>query len=428
MKKLLLATIFAITSLNSFAYNPKLDPAIKSVNECLSNEGVLLCDSSVTELLKSVDLNVRGEFVLFLKEMLNSNQSSKVVTNLYKELQILVPMYEELDTCSQWSCTNIKQLQDSVSVLYVKVSPIDFNLLVKLYKSATGEVGRYGLLMTLNERISGLTSITEMEDLIKFLEVAKEHSKVIGDESYLYRSCVDLIRQLTVKSIKMRPGHEGIYSLKFDDADAASELRIDRVVVMESNNRDSLVVNFVASKSNIVTISFDSAGILGNTIFSNQDVYNNNQNSANPFFKLELNRETNTIKGIYSTARFGELSFSGKLMVSNLSVFSENTVKGLNVNSLIGTYNVKVGSASMKLIIKKRTDDRALLEAALFNDNAMISFSKVSLNSEKGILSLVDYKNELKLTLGVLDINGLVGFKGQFLNSAISKVFDVESK
>jgi hypothetical protein len=142
---------------------------------------------------------------------------------------------------------------------------------------------------------------------------------------------------------------------------------------------------------------------------------------------MELNRETNTIKGVYSTARFGELNFTGKLLVSNVSVFSEATTKGLDLSALVGSYNVKVGSSTMKLIIKKRTEERTTFEAALFNDNAMISFSKVSLNSDKGVLSLVDYNNEKKLTLAVLKDDKGTTFKGQFLNALQSKVFDVNS-
>lgn len=426
MKKLLASLVF-LGSLNAFAYNPQLDPAIKSVQECLQEKEVFLCDPSVTELLRSVDLNVRGEFVLFLKEMLNANQSPSVVLNLYKELQTLVPMYEELDTCSQWSCTNIKQLQDTVSVLYVKVAPVDSALLTKLYKGQAGEVGRYNILLMINEKVPTMTSKTEIEDTVKFLEIAKEHSRVVGDESYLYRTAVDIIRQLTVKYLKENPGHEGIYAIELSDADAARELKIDRVVVMESNNRDALVVNFVASKTNMVRISFDSAGILGNTMFSNADVYNNNQSSANPYFKLTLDRETKTITGVYATARYGELTFKGKLVQNNASVYSQKTTAGLSLNEIAGSYNVKVGSAAMKLIIKKRTDDRSLFEAALFNDNAMITFSKVSINAEKGILSLVDYNNERKLTLGVLGTENGLKLNGQFLNSQTTKILDVSS-
>lgn len=115
-------------------------------------------------------------------------------------------------------------------------------------------------------------------------------------------------------------------------------------------------------------------------------------------------------------------------MISNLSVFSENTTKGLELSNLVGSHDVKVGSTSMKLIIKKRTEERVFFEAALFNDNAMISFSKVSLNSDKGVLSLVDSNNEKKLTLAVLKSDEKLSFKGQFLNSLQSRVLEVSSK
>jgi hypothetical protein len=79
-------------------------------------------------------------------------------------------------------------------------------------------------------------------------------------------------------------------------------------------------------------------------------------------------------------------------------------------------------------IIKRNEDSKTSFEGSLVNNNALLTFSKVSIDSAKGIVSLVDSKNERKLTLGVTDISILPVFKGQFLNAPQAKILDVQSK
>ncbi|MDD4975344.1 MAG: hypothetical protein PHY93_13375 [Bacteriovorax sp.] len=429
MKKLFLI-LALVASFPTFARHASLDPAIKMVESCLAEQGVLLCNDNITEVLKTVNLDARGEFVYYLKDLVVKNETEKVVVNLYEKLQVLVPVYEKLDGCTEWSCRDLKMFLSDVSIRYVKISPISSALYVELYKAQAVQAGRYGLLMTLSEKADKATTLAEMDEMIKFAEFAKDYSRGIKDEYYLYQAGVAIVRNMTVAALKLRPGHEGIYKVTFDNAEVAKNLRIDNVIVMESNDRDALVVNFVASDSRIIKVSFKQAGLLGNTFFSNEDVYNNdnNQEIQSPFFKMELDRETKTVKGIFSSARYGKSTFSGKLDKSNISVYGQANVEGLELAQLIGKFKVKVGSYEMNLVIGKRTDDRSIYEASLVNNNALITFSKVSLDSAKGILSLVDSNNERKLTLGVVDISNSPLFKGQFLNAPQAKILDVESK
>lgn len=428
MKKMILTVSLILGSFYAQAYNPALEPVVKNVEECLTTSQVLICNDQINSELAKLQLDTRGEFAVYLREALSKNSSDKVVRNLFIKLPAMVLLYEKLDTNAVWSYRALKTLQDDVSIEFVKIAPIDTAFLVELYKNQGSIAGRYGLLTTLNGKIASLKEIAEMDNLIRFLEIAKEYSRVIGDEAYLYNTAVDLIGQVTVKAGMIRPGHEGIYDITFDDAEAAKALNIDKVVVMEGNAKDSLVVNFVASQSRIVKISFTAAGMLGDTIFSNMDTYNDNQDTSNPYFKFVLNRETKSIKGIFVTARHGEMTFSGKMVSSNSAVYAMNSVKGLKLDQLLGTFKVKVGTYDMTLVLKRRALERSVIEAALYNDNAMIAFSKVSLNSDKGILSIVDYSNERKLTLAVVSIEDGVKFNGQFLNAAQSKVLEVTSK
>ncbi|MGZ3807995.1 MAG: hypothetical protein ACXVCE_07915, partial [Bacteriovorax sp.] len=109
-------------------------------------------------------------------------------------------------------------------------------------------------------------------------------------------------------------------------------------------------------------------------------------------------------------------------------VFGQENVKGVDLSQLAGKHTVRVGNYDMTLTISKRSDDRSIYEAALVNDNALITFSKVSMDSSTGILSLVDSNNERKMTLGITDISNSPVFKGQFLNAPQAKIFDVESR
>jgi len=270
-----------------------------------------------------------------------------------------------------------------------------------------------------------------MDEMVKFAEFAKNYSRQIGDEYYLYQAGVAIVRKMTLAAMKLRPGHEGVYTISFDNEEANKELKIDSVVVMESNDRDALVVNFVASNSRVIKVSFKQAGLLGNTFFSNEDVYNNDNNPQiqSPYFKMQLDRETKTVSGYFSSARYGKATFSGKLVKSNISVYSQDNVEGVTIEQLVGRHAVKVGNYDMTLTIGKRADDRTVYEAALVSDNALISFSKVSIDSSKGIVSLVDSNNQRKLTLGVVDVSAAMPmFVGQFLNATQAKILEVTSK
>ncbi|MEA9355718.1 hypothetical protein SHI21_05885 [Bacteriovorax sp. PP10] len=429
MKKLLLI-LGLVVSFPSFALNAKLEPAVKMVEACLASQGVLLCNPEITEVLKTVSLDARGEFVYYLKDVLNKNETEKTIVNLYTELQVLAPIYEKLDGCSEWSCRDLKIFLGDVSIRYVKVSPINSELYIKLYKGQAVQSGRYGLLATLSEKSDKAANVEEMDEMIRFAEFAKNWSRQIGDEYYLYQAGVAIVRKMTLAAMKVRPGHEGVYSIVFDNAEVNKDLKIDSVVVMESNDRDALVVNFVASSSRVIQVAFKQAGLLGNTFFSNEEIYNNENNPQiqSPYFKMELDRETKTVKGVFTSARYGKSTFSGKLVKSNLSVYSQDNVEGVTLEQLIGKHSVQVGNYSMTLSIGKRADDRTVYEAALVSDNALITFSKVSIDSAKGIVSLVDSNNQRKLTLGVTDISASPVFVGQFLNAPQAKILEVVSK
>jgi hypothetical protein len=430
--KTLLMVLALVASLPAFAINAGLEPATKMVETCLAEQGVLLCNPQITEVLKTVSLDARGEFVYYLKDLVNKNETKDVIVNLYNELQVLAPIYEKLDTCNEWSCRDLKVFLGDVSVRYVKVSPIDADLYITLYKGQAVQSGRYSLLMTLTAKAATATKVEEMDAMIRFAEFAKDYSRSIGDENYLSEAGVAIVKNMTIASLKLRPGHEGIYKITFDDATVNKNLRIDNVVVMQSNDRDALVVNFVASESRVIKVSFKQAGLLGNTFFSNEAVYtnDNNQDIQSPFFKMILDRETGTVKGYFASARYGKATFSGKLAQSNISVYGQGNVTGLKLEQLVGQYSVKVGSYDMTLNIVRRSDENSqpFYQASLVNDNALISFSKVSLDSDKGILSLIDSNNERKLTLGVTDISNSPVFKGQFLNSPQATIMNVESK
>lgn len=66
MKKLLLV-LGLIISYPSFALNAKLEPAVKMVESCLAEQGVLLCNQEITEVLKTVSLDAQRGICLLLK-------------------------------------------------------------------------------------------------------------------------------------------------------------------------------------------------------------------------------------------------------------------------------------------------------------------------------------------------------------------------
>lgn len=430
MKKLMVSFFMAL-SLNASAWHVKLDKAISLVDSCYEQTGVPLCTDEIGKELATTNIDARGEFVYFLKDRLNKNETKEVIANLYSELQKLVPMYEKLDSCNEWSCRDIKIFLGDVSTRYVKVTEVNKDLYVKLYKTQAVQSGRYALLMTLTEKANAITSEDDATAMVAFAEFAKEYSRSIGDEYYLYQAGVAIIKNLTAKVLYAKPGHEGIYKISFTDPEFSKLVRVDTLAIMESNDRDALVVNFINSQSRATKVAFKQAGVLGNIFFSNEDVYHNdeNVNSASPYFKFTLDQATGAVKGYLSTARYGKVEFTGSLVKSDKAVYSLNTAKGLTLEKIAGSYQVNVGDYAMNLKLDKRADDRTLYQAALVNPNAIISFNKVKYDENRGILTLVDSRNEKKLTLAVnKDSEGKITLNGVMVNSPIGTIFDVTSK
>ena len=407
-----------LISVSAYALNPRLTPIIAKVDKCLTDTQTLLCDQTIYEDLKTVNMDARGEFVYFLKDKFAKNESDKVIINLYEELKTLVTLYESLDSCSEWSCRDAKVFLGEVSIKYAKTAPIDADFLIKLYREQRAQNGRYGLLMTLQARSQNIVEEPEMEGLVRFAEFAKDHSKAIGDEFYLYQAAVELIKKMTEKMVAIFPAHEGIYQIQFDNPELGAKLRMDRITVLESNYRDGLVVTFSNSKPNLSRLSFKSAGILGSQVYSSDDVYNDRIDFGAPYFKFILDKATAEISGVFSSARFGKATFKGRRMVSNAAVYNLSTVAGAKIEDLLGQYKVKVGAYELTLVLRTRSDEDKSIEGALLNDNALISFSKVRLDAEKGILSLVDSKNERKLSLALTEMSSTgIAFKGIFFNA-----------
>jgi hypothetical protein len=184
--KALIITLGFLLATSLFAMSPALVPMAKKVDSCLASSGVLLCDASLADDLKKVDLNVRGAFVYFLKDKLTKVESVEVLNNLYTEFKPLIEIYEVLDGDDKWSCRDAKQFLGEIAVKMVRQTEVNSDFLVGLYKEQRAQSGRYGLLTTAHSKVKGLVELNEMRQMIEFAEFARSFSKEQGDEYYVY--------------------------------------------------------------------------------------------------------------------------------------------------------------------------------------------------------------------------------------------------
>lgn len=195
--------IFCLSLLASYsiwALHPKLEKAVRLVEGCLRNEEIPLCDSKIDEELKAVHMDARGEFVYFLKTQMEKKGNEKIISNLFVNLQAMIPYYEYLDGKANWSTRDLKMLFGEVSIRYVKNSPVDTELLKTVYKAQSLQSARYGILMTLFEKVEHPISLAEMDKLAEFVKFAKNYSLQLGDEKYLYKTSEELIERISLKS------------------------------------------------------------------------------------------------------------------------------------------------------------------------------------------------------------------------------------
>lgn len=425
MRSLFLTLTF-LTSLNLMAMSPMLEPLAASIDKCKADTGVLLCQEDLAQQVTSMDLNARGELVYLLKSKME-NSSKEVIVNLYSEFKKLIPIYEELDGCDKWSCRDAKEFVGDISIEYVKVADINAKFLINLFKEQSVQSGRYGVLVTVHGRSKSVESLSEINEVTTFAEFAKEYVRQMGDEYYLYESAVDLVKKMTTKAIALNPKHEGIYSISFIDADINARIKINTIAVMKSNSAEGLVITLNDSRARLEKFVFNQAGILGNTLFSNEDVYTNQLDFSGTSIRFTLDHATGSIKGIFNSERFGAAEFVGQQISGTHNVLNNGESSDLKLKDLLGSYKVKVAGIGLNLVVRKRSAVTSKIEGALYNNNVLISFSRVTFYAARGTLEMVDSQNKRKLTLNVVSGPKGLEFSGVLFNVIMSKMMPVSS-
>ncbi len=427
MKKLMSGILLAGVMTSASALSPKLNTTMDLFKECMAEVKVPLCDANFDQIvseLKEVNLDARGEFVYVLKDVLKKESSKEVVVNLYEKLQVLAPIYVEIDGTSVWSGRDILGLLGEVSVEYIKYVTVDAKTLEDLFVQQATPAARYKFVVALHSKVATVSTQQDVEELIAFGEFAKDFIKSKGDEYYIYQTAVDLVKKLTVKNLEYVVGFEGVYEVKLLDASAGKTLKIDNLVISSSDEKNGLLVNFVSSELRVTKFSFKGAGLLGSTAFSNEKVYVNSNELVSPGFKFDIDFDSNTVRGSFYSKRFGAVEFVGKQKSSNAALYEEAALEVVSLEEVMGVYPVNVGNYAMTLKIEKTQEGT---ELALINNNALIVFSKVSYNPKFGVIKALDWQLSKVLEVKVSKVNGEVQIVGQFTNSAAAKVLNVKN-
>jgi hypothetical protein len=428
MKKIMKLFVVAGILIQANALSPMLNNTMDMMKSCLAEVKVPLCDNNFDAMvaeLRVVSMDARGEFVYVLKDVLKKEGSKEVVLNLYDKLKVLVPVYTNLDGTSNWSGRDMLGLASQVSVEYLKHSSIDAKELENLFVQQKTQTARYNFMIEVHNKANKLEEKTEIDELISFGELAKDHIKAQGDEYYVFQTAVDLVKKLTVKNMKNIVGFEGVYEIELKDEMAAKILKVDHLVIVVADDRNGLVVNFTSSKLRSTKFSFKGAGLLGNTAFSNDKVYINSNELVSPGFKFDMDFSSGTVSGTFFSKRFGAVEFVGKQKINNSMLYSTPSDSALELKDVVGVYPLKVGKYSM--ILKISMNEKGETEASLVNNNALIVFSKLRFNSEFNVLKALDWqlKNVLEVKMNM--VNDVLDISGQFTNSNTAKVLDVQN-
>ena len=428
MKKLISVILLLGVVTQVHSLSPKLNKTMELFKECMSLFQVPLCDKNFDAIkieLKNLGTDPRGEFVYVLKDVLKKNKSKEVILNLNQKLQELVDLYLELDSSRTWAGRDILVLQGTVSTESIRFTPVNAKILEELFVKQKNQQARYKFMGALHGKSKVLNKRAEIEELMTFTEFAKDHIKKQGDEFYVYSTAVDLIKKLTVKNLAFVRGFEGVYNIELLDPKADDTLKIDRVVVTLSNEKNGLIVNFASSRLKVTKFSFKGAGLLGNTAFSNQKVYVSSNELVAPGFKFNFNFETFEVEGTFYSNRFGNVKFKGTQLSSNSILFQDQADSAVGLDELVGEYRVSVGPYYMTLKIGK--NEHGDVTATLINDNALIVFNNVTFNKEYNVFKALDWKLEKVLQLKVSKSTGAIELFGQYLNSKTSRVYEVKN-
>ncbi len=427
MKKLISAMLLVGSLSQANALSPQLNSTMELFEACMAETNTPLCDDNFEEMiseLKLVNLDARGEFVYVLKDVLNKESNEAVVVNLYEKLQVLAPVYTQLDGTSAWSGRDILGLLGQVSVSYIQYVAVDAKELEALFVQQATPTARYNFVGALHKKADNAKDQGEIEELISFGVFAKDYIKSKGDEYYIYQSAVELIKKLTIQNLRFVVGFEGVYEIKLLNEQAQQTLKIDNVVISSSDAANGLLVNFVSSQFRATKMAFKGAGLLGNQAFSNEKVFINSNEIAAPGFKFDIDFENKELKGSFFSKRFGAVEFVGKQKVSNARFYNDISTDSVALENVVGNYPVKVGNFNMTLKIERNGEQT---ELALINNNALIVFSNVTFNKEFNVVKGLDWQLSRMLELKLNMVNDELVISGQFTNSATAKVLEVSN-
>jgi hypothetical protein len=368
---------------------------------------VPVCDiAAQVRTLKMSSQNDRYQFVSQLLKTYHNSNSAFALQNLRAFGTAAVILFKEVHE-EDWVIRAAQSLHDEAVFGIARFErPVLAKKLVEYYLELSDQDTRFSILNYWTTQISTIDDIAVLTELMNFAIEAKKISRAAKEDDYVLRQCDQILEKGSIRATQISPSHEGLYSVEMKcnrDARVKSPcsalvMMVDRLVVMDTQSTNGLVVTLSESRSETKVFEYAL------TSFSNAQLQGMSRIDQRPSqFSATIDRTTGTIAGTLATTQ--TLGINYEFIARPIRTAGEfKTGSSAKNEQITGLYRGTLGEQTGQFIVRKFDD--GTFAASWLNDASMGSF-QIDFQTEvtvaaKGLITFVAHpsgKSEFKLFL-----------------------------
>jgi hypothetical protein len=351
--------------------------------------------------LKNSPQSARYQFLVNIHAEYKKTQDPLILANLKDFAIAAEAMLREVQE-EDWLIREAQSLlADSILGLARYARPVSAAQLTDWYGQLATEDPRFAVLAYWTAEIPTLEDTAALDQLVTFARAARNFSASAGDDDYVLRQCDIVMSQATRRLAQLDPFHEGVYQIQLACAPTPefpgpcnpTELQTSRLVVLQTEGDEGLVVSFAIPQLNLMVFSF-SQTVLSDAATLITGSSRDNQRPAE--FSIQLDKKTGKVSGnVYSTWQVAGYTFTGHRLRTAADFPAVPAVGGpvAGAADVQGVYTGALSTMAARLVVRENSNGG--LGATLINPNFNLNFQTGILIPGRGLFALISQQTRV---------------------------------
>jgi hypothetical protein len=366
-----------------------------------------VCDiPAQIEVLRNDSQNDRFQFITVLQKTYHNSDDATALQNLREFGTAAVALLKEVRE-EDWLVRAAKTLHDEAVVGLAKYErPLSSDHLISYYRELETQDTRFLILSYWTAQIPTLDDTATLSGLITFVTEARKISLAAKEDDYMLRQCDQILEKASTRYTQVNPFHEGLYYVKVTCRPdprvkmpcSSLAMSIDRMVVMDTQSTNGLVVSMSASGPELTVFEYALAS------FSDRIFKGTTRTLQRPSeFTAKIDRTTGLIEGTLTTTQTLGINYDFIATPVRTGLAFDRNDPLSDQEEIAGLYRGYVGDQVGQFIVRKFSD--GTYKASWMTDGEnyfQIDYQTEVTVAKKGLISFVAHppgRAELKLFL-----------------------------